>query len=102
MAMDWKATYGTAGRGFGPMGRRRWRGDADAWLANLGLERRNKAADVFGALGLLAVGAGIGFAVAAFTLPEGGARWRGRIGERFGLRGGGFEPQAGSTGEAEH
>ncbi len=90
MAMDWKDYYEVASKGIKPRYRARWRKDADKWLAGLGLERRNVTSDVFGALGLLALGTGIGFAIASLYGPE-TSRWRGRLGERFGF--GGFESQ---------
>jgi hypothetical protein len=81
MAMQWKDYYEAASKGIKPRHRARWRKDADQWL---------------GALGLLALGTGLGFAIASLYGPD-TTRWRGRLGERFGF-GGGFERQ--DTGES--
>lgn len=90
MAMDWKDLYKAARRRAGPGYRQLRRMDADDWLATVGLERRNVAADIFGALGLLALGSGLGLAMGLLFAPKRGEELRRDVNER--LRGAGARP----------
>lgn len=82
MAIEWKE-FRKAAKSRRPRYRHLRRMDRDDWLASIGLERRNVAADVFGALGLLALGAGIGFTLGLFYAPKSGAQFRREVGERW-------------------
>ncbi len=102
MAVEWKDVYGVAKRGVGPKFRQLRRRDTDDWLASIGLERRNVVADLFGALGFIAVGTGVGFALGLIFAPKRGSELRRDIesrlrseGERSGVRQqGGTSPYA--------
>jgi hypothetical protein len=95
MASEWKDFYSTAKRNVGPRYRKMRRWDADDWLATVGLERRNVAADLFGALGFIALGAGVGFAMGLVFAPKRGVELRRDVEAR--LRG----TSTGRTGEVE-
>ncbi len=97
MAIDFSDYYASARKGIKPAYRRRWRQETDAWLAGLGLERRNVFNDVVGAFGLVLLGAGIGVAAASMLGPVDTSRWRSRFGERLGVGGGAFEREGKGT-----
>lgn len=83
MAMEWKDVYRAAKRGAGPKFRQLRRRDTDDWLASIGLERRNVVADLFGALGFVAIGAGVGFALGLVFAPKRGSELRRDIESRL-------------------
>ncbi len=76
MAIDWKDFYKSAKKNVRPTYKQLRKMDSDDWLASIGLERRNVAADVFGTVGLLTIGCGIGFALGMLFAPKRGEELR--------------------------
>ena len=70
---DW---YGLAKKRLGPGWKRMRKMDRDDWLASIGLERRNVAADVAGAVGFALFGAAIGFGLGMLFAPSRGTETR--------------------------
>ena len=66
--MDLDALYSLARRNIRPTYRKLRRMDRDDWLASVGLERRNIAADIFSAGGFIFLGCAIGDALGAYDL----------------------------------
>lgn len=75
--------YGLAKRRIGPGWRRIRKMDRDQWLATMGLERRNVAADVAGAVGFALFGCAVGFGLGMLFAPRHGAETRQQIAHRM-------------------
>lgn len=73
---DW---YGIAKKRIRPGWKRFKKMDRDDWLASIGLERRNVAADVAGAVGFTVFGIAVGFGLGMLFAPRHGAETRERI-----------------------
>jgi hypothetical protein len=80
--IDWKDFYRGAKKTMGPRLRDLRGRDRDDWLATIGLEKRNVTADVFGAIGLIAVGCGIGVAIGMLFAPKRGEELRREMNEK--------------------
>ncbi len=83
MAMGWKDWYKAAKKNVRPTYRQIRKMDSDDWLAAIGLEKRNVTADVLGALGLVTVGCGIGFALGLLFAPKKGEELRRDFNQRL-------------------
>ena len=92
--MDLDALYSLARRNIRPTYRKLRRMDRDDWLASVGLERRNIAADIFSAGGFIFLGCAIGVGLGLLMAPKPGTELRQDLNkkirdtsERFGLSG---------------
>jgi hypothetical protein len=81
--IDWKDLYSMAKKNVGPKWRDLRDRDSDDWLTSVGLEKRNVAADIFGAIGLIAVGCGLGVALGMLFAPKKGDELRKEMTEKL-------------------
>jgi hypothetical protein len=74
--MDWDQFYKMAQRNIRPTYRKLSRMDSNDWLATVGLERRNVAADIFAASGFVLLGCAVGVGLGLLLAPKPGTELR--------------------------
>jgi hypothetical protein len=96
-SFDWNALYKAAASNTRPYYKKIRNMDRDNFLASIGLERRNVAADVAGAFGFVLLGCAIGVGLGILLAPKPGSEIREDLNRRIKTQADQFAKTTGAT-----